>query len=104
MSPAPCCEIGLRDFDPNRAPRLGQARRDESALRQSHELGNAKVEEIVTYYFAVEAHHKIIGLAVRRLVGFRGRCAASAFPALEKRTCPPARALTRSVSRLGGLS
>lgn len=58
----------------------------------------------MTYSFAVEAHHKIIGIGAPKLIGFRAFFAVSAYHALEKQTWPKVRALARSVSKLGGRS
>jgi hypothetical protein len=51
--------------------------------------------------FAVQARHKIIGVAVRCLGGFRVFCTDSAYRKLENRIFPNARAVARSVARLG---
>ena len=51
--------------------------------------------------FAVQAGHKIIGVAVRCLGGFRVFSSDSAYRKLENRIFPNARAVVRSAVRLG---
>jgi hypothetical protein len=60
------------------------------------------LEAIVSVCFAVEARHKMIGVAVRCPGGFRLFSSDRAYRRLEKRIFPNARALARSVARLGG--
>lgn len=52
-------------------------------------------------HFAVQAGHKIIGVAVRCLGGFRVFSSDFAYRKLEYRIFPNARAIARSVARLG---
>ena len=51
--------------------------------------------------FAVQAGHKIIGVAVRCLGGFRVFSSDSAYRKLENRIFPNDRAVVRSAVRLG---
>ena len=51
--------------------------------------------------FAVQAGHKIIGVAVRCVGGFRVFCSDFAYRKLENRVFPTARAVDRSIARLG---
>jgi len=60
-----------------------------------------ELEAIVSVCFAVEAGHKIIGVAVRCLGGFRVFSSDSADRRLENRIYPNARAVDRSVVRIG---
>ena len=60
-----------------------------------------ELEAIVSVCFAVQAGHKIIGVAVRCLGGFRVFSSDSAYRKLENRIFPNARAVARSVARLG---
>jgi hypothetical protein len=59
------------------------------------------MEAIVSVCFAVLAGHKIVGVAVRCLGGFRVFSSDSAYRKLENRIFPNARAVDRSVARLG---
>jgi hypothetical protein len=54
----------------------------------------------VSECFAVQAGHKIIGVAVRCLGGFRVFCSDFPYRKLEYRIFPNARAIARSVARL----
>jgi hypothetical protein len=60
------------------------------------------LEAIVSVCFAVEARHKIVGVAVRCPGGFRVFFSDRAYRKLEDRIFPNARAVVRSVARLGG--
>jgi hypothetical protein len=60
------------------------------------------LEAIVSECFAVEAHHKMIGVAVRCPGGFRVFSSDRAYRKLENGIFPNARAVVRSVARLGG--
>lgn len=51
--------------------------------------------------FVVEARHKIIGVAVRCLGGFRVFSSDSAYRTLDHRIFPNTRAVARSVALLG---
>jgi hypothetical protein len=55
----------------------------------------------VSTCFAVEDRHKIIGVAVRCLGGFRVCSSLSAHRILENRIFPNARAVDRSAAKLG---
>jgi hypothetical protein len=59
------------------------------------------LEAIVSVGFAVQAGHKLIGVAVRCAGGFRLFSSDFAYRRLEGRTFPNFRAITRSVARLG---
>jgi len=54
--------------------------------------------------FAVEARHKIAGVAVRCPGGFRVFSSDRAYQKLENGIFPNARAVARSAARLGALS
>jgi hypothetical protein len=56
----------------------------------------------VSVCFAVEARHKMIGVAVRCPGGFRVFSSDRAYRKLENGIFPNARAVVRSVARLGG--
>jgi hypothetical protein len=60
------------------------------------------LEAIVSVCFAVEARHKMIGVAVRCPGGFRVFHSDRAYRKLENGIFPNARAIVRSVVRLGG--
>jgi len=60
------------------------------------------LEAIVSMCFAVEAHHKMIGVAVRCPGGFRIFSSDRAYRKLENGIFPNARAVVRSVARLEG--
>jgi hypothetical protein len=60
-----------------------------------------ELEAIVPECFAVQAGHKIIGVAVRCIGGFRVFSSNDAYRKLENRIFPNARAVARSVLRLG---
>ena len=60
------------------------------------------LEAIVSVCFAVEARHKMIGVAVRCPGGFRVFSSDRAYRKLENGIFPNARAVVRSVARLGG--
>ena len=51
--------------------------------------------------FAVQAGHKLIGVAVRCAGGFRVFCSDLKYQKLEGRTFPNMRAIARSVAQLG---
>jgi hypothetical protein len=55
----------------------------------------------VSECFAVQAGHKVIGVAVRCIGGFRVFSSDSTYRKLENRIFPNARAVARSVARLG---
>ena len=60
-----------------------------------------ELEAIVSVCFAVEARHKIIGVAVRCPGGFRVFSSDRAYRKLEVGIFPNARAVARSAARLG---
>jgi hypothetical protein len=60
-----------------------------------------ELEAIVSVCFAVQAGHKIVGVAVRCLGGFRVFSSDSAYRKLEDRIFPNVRAVARSAARLG---
>jgi len=60
------------------------------------------LEAIVSMCFAVEARHKMIGVAVRCPGGFRIFSSDRAYRKLENGIFPNARAVVRSVARLEG--
>ena len=60
------------------------------------------LEAIVSMGFAVEARHKMIGVAVRCPGGFRIFSSDRAYRKLENGIFPNARAVVRSVARLEG--
>jgi hypothetical protein len=57
------------------------------------------MEAIMSAGFAVQAGHKIIGVAVRCAGGFRVFSSDFAYRKLEHRIFPNARAIARSVAR-----
>jgi hypothetical protein len=74
-------------------------RRLDGSLVSEASIG---LEAIVSVCFAVEAHHKMIGVAVRCPGGFRVFSSDRAYRKLENGIFPNARAVVRSVARLGG--
>jgi hypothetical protein len=60
------------------------------------------LEAIVSMCFAVEARHKMIGVAVRCPGGFRIFSSDRAYRKLENGIFPNARAVVRSVARREG--
>jgi hypothetical protein len=60
------------------------------------------LEAIVSVCFAVEARHKIVGVAVRCSGGFRLFSSDPAYRKLERGIFPTARADVHSIAWLGG--
>ena len=82
MEPVPCRSDPSRRFDGSPI--------NEAAICK---------EAIMSAGFAVQAGHKIIGVAVRCVGGFRVFCSDFAYRKLEYRIFPNARAIARSVAR-----
>jgi hypothetical protein len=85
-------ELNEPAFRPDRSRRLDGSPGSGDAI---------ELEAIVSVCFAVQARHRIIGVAVRCAGGFRVFSSDSAYRKLEDRIFPNARAVVRCVARIG---
>ena len=88
---------------PRKNERAGLIRRVGLRRRAGSLISEAPLEQevIVSVCFAVEARHKIVGVAIRCPGGFRVFSSDRSYRKLEQGIFPNARAVARSVARLG---